>query len=64
MLCLIRHASFILIVGLHLQRRICEQANIDGRKIVAHRGLEPATFGFQAERAPYWAMSGYIFSGI
>ena len=26
---------------------LCQQANIVGRKIVAHRGLEPATFGFQ-----------------
>ena len=44
---LIRHASFILIVRLHMWRCLCQQANIVWRKIVAHRGLEPATFGFQ-----------------
>ena len=27
---------------------VCQQANILGRKIVVHSGLEPATFGFQA----------------
>ena len=30
---LIRHASFILIVGLHLKRLLCQQANIVGSKI-------------------------------
>ena len=27
---------------------LLQQANIIGRKIVVHMGLEPATFGFQA----------------
>ena len=34
---LIRHAPVILTVGLHL--RMCQQANIAGRKIVVHSGL-------------------------
>ena len=45
---LIRHDPVILTVGLHLLRLRCQQANIVGRKIVVHGGLEPATFGFQA----------------
>ena len=45
---LIRHAWVTLIVGLHLERARCQQADIVGRKIVAHGGLEPATFGLQA----------------
>ena len=45
---LIRHVSVILMVGLHLLRPWCQQRNIVGRKIVAHSGFEPATFGLQA----------------
>ena len=49
---LIRHASVILTVGLHLLRRICQQSNLVGRKIVVHSGLEPATSGLQSKRVP------------
>ena len=45
MLYLIRHTSVIMTVGLHLLE-VCQQVNIVGRKILAHNGLEPATFGF------------------
>ena len=45
---LIRHASVILVVGFHLLRRLCQQANIFGRKIVVHSGLEPATSGLHS----------------
>ena len=48
LLYLIRRASFILIVSLHLKRCIRQQANIVGRKKGAHSGLEPAAFGLQA----------------
>ena len=51
-------------MGFHLWRCICQQANIVWRKIVAHSGLGPATFGFQGLRAPYWATSGDMWSGI
>ena len=43
---LIRSASFTLSAGLHLTD-VCQQANIVGRKIVVHNGLELATFGLQ-----------------
>ena len=39
----IRPASFIMTVGPRLWICICQQANIVGRKILAHSGLEPAT---------------------
>ena len=50
----IRHASFILTVGLILLRRK-QQANIVGREIMAHSGLEPATFVLHARHFPTWA---------
>ena len=39
---------------------VCQQANIVRRKIVAHSGPDPATFGLQIFCFPYWATADIL----